>query len=120
MSIPEYLVNKLYDQSLLWSDYKKSCLFPRDLKTGVFLRWTLPGKAFKMTTKTNGRAYVIPGDGLIIITEAPIDAISLKYYYQTATILATGGRSVKGNLWQIFLSFIFSIFKITKEMNNIV
>jgi hypothetical protein len=91
-SIPEYLIDYLYNQSLIWSDKNRNCVFPRDLESGAYLRGTFPGIPFKMTLGRNGRPYVIPGDNLIIITEAPIDAISLKYFYNQATILATGGR----------------------------
>jgi hypothetical protein len=90
--IPEFLVNYLRKNLLLWSDKNRNCVFPRDLGTGAFLRGTLIGKPFKLTIGKNGRPYHIPGDNLVIITEAPIDAISLKYYYPTATILATGGH----------------------------
>jgi hypothetical protein len=90
--IPEFLINDLHAKSLIWSDIKRNCVFPRDLKTGAFLRGTIPSMPFKKTIGQNGCPYVIPGDNLVIITEAPIDAISLKYYNPTATILATGGH----------------------------
>jgi hypothetical protein len=90
--IPENIINQLYNKSLVWSDKNKNCVFPRDLNTGAFLRGTLSEKPFKLTIGQNGMPYIIPGDNLLIITEAPIDAISLKYYYPTSTILATGGR----------------------------
>jgi hypothetical protein len=90
--IPESLINIMHAKSLIWSDKNRNCVFPRDLNSGAYLRGTLPGIPFKLTIGRNGRPYVIPGDDLIIITEAPIDAISLKYYYPTATVLATGGR----------------------------
>jgi hypothetical protein len=90
--LPKFLVDKLYDYSLIWSDCRKNCVFPRDLKTGAYLRGTSE-TPFKMTIGRNGRPYVIPGfDEIICITEAPIDAITLKYYMPSATILATGGR----------------------------
>lgn len=91
--IPSYYIDYLHQKSLLWSDERNNCVFPRDLNSGVFLRGTVPGKPFKLTLGNNGRPYIIPGDNLVIITEAPIDAISLRYYNQTATILATGGRT---------------------------
>jgi hypothetical protein len=90
--IPKKLLTDLYNNLLIWSDKNKNCVFPRDLNSGAYLRGTLPGNNFKMSIGINGRPYVIPGDYLIIITEAPIDAISLKYYYSKATIIATGGR----------------------------
>jgi 5S rRNA maturation endonuclease (ribonuclease M5) len=90
--IPEYLINDLYNKSLLWSDDHKNCVFPRDLNSGAFLRGTIPGIQFKRTIGINGRPFIIPGNNELIITEAPIDAISLKYYYKNATIMATGGR----------------------------
>jgi hypothetical protein len=90
--IPEYIIDKLYQNSLLWSDNQRNCVFPRDLNTGAYIRGILPNKPFKKTIGQNGRPYVISGDNLIIITEAPIDAISLKFYYPRATIIATGGR----------------------------
>jgi hypothetical protein len=91
--IPEYLINDLHSKSLLWSDEKQNCVFPRDRGTGAFLRGTLSSTtAFKQTIGQNGLPYVIPGDNLVIISEAPIDAISLKYYNPLATILATGGQ----------------------------
>jgi hypothetical protein len=93
--IPEYLVNSLHDKRLLWSDNRYNCVFPRDLNSGAYLRGTRPDVPFKMTIGTNGRPYVIPGNDnkeLLIITEAPIDGISLKYYYPEATIISTGGR----------------------------
>jgi hypothetical protein len=89
--IPETIVNDLFNQKLVWSDKNKNCVFPRDLNSGAFLRGTLPNKPFKLSIGKNGNPYVIPGDKLVIITEAPIDAISLKYYYPNATIIATGG-----------------------------
>jgi hypothetical protein len=90
--IPENIINQLHNDSLLWSDKNKNCVFPRDLGTGAYLRGTLSGFSFKRTLGINGRPYVIPGENMKIITEAPIDAISLRYYYPKATIIATGGR----------------------------
>jgi hypothetical protein len=90
--LPDFLVTSLHNKLLLWSDKHCNCVFPRDLGTGAFLRGTMDGKPFKLTIGKNGRPYHIPGDNLVIITEAPIDAISLKYFYPTATILATGGH----------------------------
>jgi hypothetical protein len=90
--LPEFLLNKLYSNKLIWSDKKRNCIFPRDLRSGAYLRGTIPGSKFKMTIGLNGMPYVIPGNELIIITEAPIDGISLKYYYPNAKIISTGGR----------------------------
>ncbi|MDR0354943.1 MAG: DUF3991 and toprim domain-containing protein [Deltaproteobacteria bacterium] len=90
--IPEHVINTLHSESLIWSDKNRNCVFPRDLNSGAYLRGTLPGIPFKMTIGKNGRPYVIRGDKEIIITEAPIDAISLMCYFPAATILATGGR----------------------------
>jgi hypothetical protein len=90
--IPEPIISELYNDLLIWSDKRKNCVFPRDNNTGAFLRGTFPNKPFKMTVGLNGKPYVIPGNNITIITEAPIDAISLRYYYPNATILATGGR----------------------------
>jgi hypothetical protein len=90
--IPADLVDFLYTSSLVWSDRNRNCVFPRDFNSGAYLRGTLSGIPFKQTIGRNGFPYVIPGDDLIIITEAPIDAISLRYYHPNATVLATGGR----------------------------
>jgi hypothetical protein len=95
--IPEYIVNDLYINKLLWSDDRFNCVFPRDLNSGAYLRGTWPGVPFKRTIGINGRPYVIPGNdtpenNLVIITEAPIDGMSLKFYYPNATVICTGGR----------------------------
>jgi hypothetical protein len=89
--IPENIIDKLYNDSLVWSDENNNCVFPRDLNSGAFLRGTNQRIQYKRTIGIEGRPYVIPGGNLIIITEGPIDAISLKYYFNTATMLATGG-----------------------------
>jgi hypothetical protein len=90
--IPETIINELYNNKLLWSDKRRNCVFPRDLNTGAYVRGTIPGIPFKMSIGRNGRPYLIPGDNLLIITEAPIDAVSLKHYFPNATMVATGGR----------------------------
>lgn len=90
--IPEFIINNLYKKGLIWSDKRKNCVFPRDLNSGAYIRGIQPTKKFKMSLGINGRPFVIPGNDIIIITEAPIDAISLKFYNPKAKILATGGR----------------------------
>jgi 5S rRNA maturation endonuclease (ribonuclease M5) len=91
-NIPEYLIDCLYDDSLLWSDENRNCVFPRARNSGAYLRGTLPNIKFKRTIGIDGEPYVIKGSNLIIITEAPIDGLSLKFYYETATIISTGGN----------------------------
>jgi 5S rRNA maturation endonuclease (ribonuclease M5) len=90
--IPENIIDSLYNNSLVWSDENNNCVFPRDLNSGAYLRGILPGIHYKRTIGIDGWTYIIPGDNIIIITEAPIDGISLKYYYQNSTIVSTGGR----------------------------
>jgi hypothetical protein len=90
--IPTMIIDDLHNKSLIWSDKNKNCVFPRNHNSGAFLRGTLVYKPFKLTIGKDGEPYIIPGNNLFIITEAPIDALSLKYYYYNATIISTGGR----------------------------
>jgi hypothetical protein len=90
--IPLMLINELYNRNLIWSDSRYNCVFPRDLNSGAYLRGTNPNIPFKSTIGVNGMPYHIPGSDVLIITEAPIDSVSLKYYYPNATVIATGGR----------------------------
>jgi hypothetical protein len=90
--IPEQLIILLYQNSLVWSDTRSNCVFPRDHDSGVYLRGTNDNNPFKQTIGSNGFPYIIPGDDVKIITEAPIDGISLKFYFPSATIISTGGR----------------------------
>jgi hypothetical protein len=90
--IPSPILDKLFNDHLVWSDKNQNCVFPRDNNSGAYLRGTLPGSTFKLSLGTNGYPYKIPGDNCLIITEAPIDAISLRYFFPESTIIATGGR----------------------------
>jgi 5S rRNA maturation endonuclease (ribonuclease M5) len=90
--LPDLLVDELYNRKLIWSDSRNNCVFPRDFNSGAYLRGTNATIPFKSTIGRNGMPYHIPGKDQLIITEAPIDAISLKYYYPGSRIIATGGR----------------------------
>ncbi|MDR1577022.1 MAG: toprim domain-containing protein [Deltaproteobacteria bacterium] len=91
--IPVTIIDDLHNKSHIWSDKNLNCVFPCYYNSGAFLRGTLVSKPLKLTIGKDGEPYKISGDNIVIITEDPIDALSLKYYYNNATIISTRGKN---------------------------
>ena len=90
--LPPEVVDQAHDQGLVYSDNRANCVFARDQGTGVFKRGSgeMP---FKQTLGREGLPFVLPGtNGKVYVTEAPIDALTLKSKAPKSTILATGGH----------------------------
>lgn len=90
--IPARIVDWAHEKGLVFSDGRANCVFARDKESGVFKRGT-GDRPFKQTLGQGGLPFVLPGaDDKVFVTEAPIDALSLKAMVPESTILATGGN----------------------------
>ncbi len=107
--LPAELINNLIDDDLIYQDKRNNCVFPCFDKTGqakgAILRGTLTDKTFKGRAKNSDVDYgwlLTPKEKAkkVIITEAPIDAMSLVSLYSNTSIrsnyiLALGGLFIK-------------------------
>jgi hypothetical protein len=90
--IPARIVDWAHEKGLVYSDNRGNCVFARDKGSGVFKRGT-GEQPFKQTLGQGGLPFVLPGtDSKVYVTEAPIDALSLKLVAPECSILATGGN----------------------------
>lgn len=90
--IPARIVDWAHEKGLVFSDGRANCVFALDKESGVFKRGT-GDRPFKQTLGQGGLPFVLPGaDDKVFVTEAPIDALSLKALVPESTILATGGN----------------------------
>lgn len=90
--IPARIVDWAHEKGLVFSDGRANCVFARDKESGVFKRGT-GDRPFKQTLGQGGLPFVLPGtDDKVFVTEAPIDALSLKTMLPDSTMLATGGN----------------------------
>lgn len=90
--IPARIVDWAHEKGLVFSDNRGNCVFARDKGSGVFKRGT-GEQPFKQTLGQGGLPFVLPGtENKVYVTEAPIDALSLKLVAPEGSILATGGN----------------------------
>lgn len=94
--LPEALVDDSHAQGLIYSDERANVVFARE-GGGCFKRGSYDprgGKlAFKQTLGRDTGPFILQGtDGRVFVTEAPIDALSLKAMNPESTVLATGGN----------------------------
>lgn len=90
--IPTRIVDWAHEKGLVFSDNRGNCVFARDKDSGVFKRG-IGAQPFKQTLGQGGLPFVLPGtENKVYVTEAPIDALSLKLVAPECSILATGGN----------------------------
>jgi hypothetical protein len=120
----------LIDKKLLYQDKRGNCVFPcydqSGLVRGAILRGTLTDKPFKGRAKNSDVKYgwsIVPQNAanLLIVTEAPIDALSFATIYKdklkgNECILALGGLFVE-SLKQ-FLESYSNVNKIILAVDN--
>ena len=84
------VVDKARQQKLIYSDARKNAVFVRQ-GGGVFIRST-NGKPFKLTVGKDSGAFVVHGDKRLFVSEASINALSLRAINPGATVAGTGGN----------------------------
>lgn len=95
--IPAELVDKLHAEGVIYSDRRNNIVFLRS-GGGAFVRGSYDPSdkpAFKQTVGAADKCgpFMLEGQGKnVIITEGPIDALTLKAKYPDSTVLATGGN----------------------------
>jgi len=90
VKLPAKFIDQAHEDSLLFSDQRFNCVFPRDNQSGVF-KVGISDKPFNQTLGKNGAPFVIPGsDNKVYITDSPLEALSLKLLRPDSTIIATG------------------------------
>jgi hypothetical protein len=128
--LPKSMVLNLIDKKLLYQDKRGNCVFPcydpSGLARGAILRGTLTGKSFKGRAKNSNVKYgwsIVPQNAanMLIVTEAPIDALSFVTIYKdklkgNECILALGGLFVE-SLKQ-FLESYSNVNKIVLAVDN--
>lgn len=91
MKLPAAFVDQANEHGLIFSDQRSNCIFPRDKASGVFKIGT-GDKAFKQSLGKDGEPFIIPGtDNKVVVTDSPLEALSLKVMHPDSAILATGG-----------------------------
>jgi DNA primase (bacterial type) len=128
--LPKSLINHLIDKKLLYQDKRGNCVFPcydsSGQARGAILRGTLTDKPFKGREKNSDVRFgwsLVPKNRAneLVVTEAPIDALSLLTIYKEKMagnncIIALGGLFVE-SLKQ-FLESYSNVHKIILAVDN--
>ena len=128
--LPKSIIIDLIDKKLLYQDKRGNCVFPcydqSGLERGAILRGTLTDKSFKGRAKNSDVKFgwsIVPQNAanVLIVTEAPIDALSFATIYKdklkgNECILALGGLFVE-SLKQ-FLESYSNVNKIILAVDN--
>lgn len=89
--IPKKLIDKLYEQGLVYADSRGNATFVR-VHGGAFQRGTGDQKFHRAIGGAECGPFLIPGtDKKVVLVEAAIDAIAVKSTMQHATVIASGG-----------------------------
>jgi hypothetical protein len=89
--IPKKLIDKLYEQGLVYADSRGNATFAR-VNGGAFQRGTGEQKFHRALGGADCGPFLIPGtDKKIVLVEAAIDAIAVKSTMPNATVIASGG-----------------------------
>jgi len=128
--LPKSKIIDLIDKKLLYQDKRGNCVFPccdqSGLERGAILRGTLTDKPFKGRAKNSDVKYgwsLVPQNAanVLIVTEAPIDALSFVTIYKNRLkgnecILALGGLFVES--LKRFLESYSHVNKIILAVDN--
>lgn len=90
--IPEQLVDLAYASGKVFADTRGNVVFAREDDSGYFKRSSVSN--FKQTIGQGGKPFYIKGsDGKLFVTEAPIDALTIKALNPSSAVIATGGNA---------------------------
>lgn len=92
--LPVKMVNAIFETRLVYADQRANAVFPRE-NGGAFVRGTLATKFHRTFGGKEAGPVIVPGDGDVWLTEAPIDAYSIKATDPHAMVIALGGNLLR-------------------------
>lgn len=93
-ALPAKMVNVMFAKGLVYADRRANAVFPRK-NGGAFVRGTLGLKFHRTFGSKEAGPVIIPGSGDIWLTEAPIDAYSIKAMNPNDQVIALGGSLLR-------------------------
>ena len=98
MKLPAAVIDQAHEDSLVYSDRRKNCVFFRERDSGAYVINT-QGKPFTRSLGQDGGPFMLSGSvKAVYITNTPIEALSFKAIHPDSTIMATGGLMLKDKL----------------------